>query len=90
LTALFVRRARDAAAPLLLAIAALAFGAVGVAVYTQHAWGMLPCPWCILQRIVLLLIGAVALLGLPLRGWPRLLATVGLLLLGLAGLAAAL
>jgi len=37
--------------------------AVAFAVYSQHQWGMQPCPWCILQRIVFLAIAAVALLS---------------------------
>ena len=48
----------------LLAIAALAFGAVAVALLTQHSFGMAPCPWCVLQRLIFVVIGAVALLGL--------------------------
>jgi disulfide bond formation protein DsbB len=74
-----------------LAIAVAAFGAVGIALVTQHAMDMQPCPWCVLQRLVFVAIGAVALLGLAWRS------TIGrrvmaLLLLGLcaAGIAAAL
>ncbi len=51
----------------LLAIAALAFGAVGAALVTQHAFGMEPCPWCVLQRLIFVVIGLVALLGLAWR-----------------------
>jgi protein dithiol:quinone oxidoreductase len=47
----------------LLLIAAISWGAVGFALVTQHIWNMQPCPWCILQRMVYLLIGAFALLG---------------------------
>lgn len=70
-------------APRLLAgCALLSLAAVGAALVTQHAFGMLPCPWCILQRVIFLLIAAVCGLGLLLRpGVPRAL---------LAGMAAAL
>ncbi len=51
----------------LLAIAALGFGAVGAALVTQHSFGMEPCPWCVLQRLIFVVIGIVALLGLAWR-----------------------
>jgi protein dithiol:quinone oxidoreductase len=51
----------------LLAIAALSFGAVGAALVTQHGFGMAPCPWCVLQRLIFVVIGAVSLLGLAWR-----------------------
>ena len=44
---------------LLLAIAGLSLGAVAVALWTQYALGMEPCPWCVLQRLVFV---AIALL----------------------------
>jgi disulfide bond formation protein DsbB len=44
------------------AIAAVALAAVGAALTTQHGMGMLPCPWCILQRMVFV---AIALVALP-------------------------
>lgn len=77
--------------PLLLGMALLSLGSVALALWTQHALGMEPCPWCILQRILFVLIGAVALLGLLWRGaigtWLTLLLIVAL---SLAGVAAAL
>lgn len=71
-------------------LAATCFGAVGAALVTQHAFGMQPCPWCILQRVIFVLIGLLALLSLVLgatlrRGLGALMA-----LLALAGVAAAL
>ncbi len=51
----------------LLAIAALSFGAVAVALVTQHAFDMQPCSWCVLQRLVFLVAGAIALAGLAWR-----------------------
>jgi protein dithiol:quinone oxidoreductase len=78
---------------LLIALACLA--SVGGALYAQHVHGMEPCPWCILQRIVYLLIAAVALLAAVLPGGLGARLSVGLsallvALLGLGGLAAAL
>lgn len=45
------------------AAAAACFGSVAMALVAQHRFDMQPCPWCILQRVVFLLIGAVAVLG---------------------------
>ena len=77
--------------PLLLGIAALSLGSVALALWTQHALGMEPCPWCVLQRLIFVLIGALALLGLAWRGAAGTF-VVKLLVLGLAasGVAAAL
>ena len=78
-----------------LAAAALSLGVVGAALFTQHGLGMLPCPWCVLQRLVFVVIGVMALLGAALpvgrrgRGSRRVVA--GAMLLGAAaGVAAAL
>jgi disulfide bond formation protein DsbB len=43
------------------ASAAFAFGVVGLALLLQHAFDMKPCPWCTMQRLAYLAIGAVAL-----------------------------
>lgn len=66
-------------------------GAVGIALVTQHVYDMQPCPWCVLQRLIFVLIAALAVLGLAWRS--RLGATVaaiGMDLLAAAGVAAAL
>ena len=75
----------------LLAIAALCFGAVGVALVTQHGFDMQPCPWCVLQRLIFVIIGIVALLGLAWRSMlaQRVTLFVMLLLCG-SGIAASL
>jgi protein dithiol:quinone oxidoreductase len=72
-------------------IAALAFGAVGVALVSQHVFGMLPCPWCILQRLLFLIVGLAAMVAawLPVKS-PRLVATAVVLVGCVAGAAAAL
>ena len=76
---------------LLLAIAGLSLGAVAVALWTQYALGMEPCPWCVLQRLVFV---AIALAALPALVWRRgivqWLSALLILGLSLAGVAAAL
>lgn len=73
-----------------LAIVLLSWGSVGVALFTQHRLGMEPCPWCIAQRLLYLLCGAMALLA----AWPssrsyagRLVASLFLALTALSALA---
>lgn len=46
-------------------IAVVAWGGVSVALVSQHAFGLEPCPWCIIQRLAYLLVGLFALLSLP-------------------------
>lgn len=48
--------------------AALALGAVALALVSQHVFDMQPCPWCVLQRALYV---ALALLALPAAVWPR-------------------
>lgn len=78
-------------APLLSALAVVCFGAVGLALVSQYRFDMQPCPWCTLQRLIFLLIGALALLGALVRsnGIRRVLAAGGLLL-ALCGMASAI
>jgi disulfide bond formation protein DsbB len=52
--------------------------AVGAALVSQHLYGMQPCPWCILQRVIFLAISAAATLALVLHGMARRV-TLGLL-----------
>jgi len=75
----------------LAAIALLAFGAVGAALVSQHVFEMMPCPWCVLQRVIFVAIGLVALLGLAWRSalGQRVAANLALLLAA-CGVAAAL
>ncbi len=74
----------------LLAVAVLSFGAVGLAAVAQYGFDMQPCPWCVLQRFIYLVVGALALLGALLPGLQRRL-SIGLALLGaLSGVASAL
>jgi disulfide bond formation protein DsbB len=90
-TAVLQRHAR--AVLVLIALACLV--SVGGALYAQHVWGMEPCPWCILQRILYLAVAAVALLaaGLTAGLAGRIsvaLSAVLMAALGLAGAVAAL
>src|SRR6185295_6714132 len=77
---------------LLFALIFLAgFAAVGAALVSQHAYGMEPCPWCVLQRLIFVAIGAFGLLGLVWRGPAGARVAGGVvLLLAAAGLVAAL
>lgn len=77
---------------LLLAASGFAgLAAVGAALVAQHRFGMQPCPWCVLQRLIFLVITAVALLGaLPRARAAQRIAGALTVLLGAAGGAAAL
>ena len=80
---------RDRSALWLLAVAAAALAALAGALVSQHVYGMQPCSWCVLQRLITLVIALVALLGLLLPGLRR-VAGGGVLLLSAGGVAAAL
>jgi disulfide bond formation protein DsbB len=76
---------------LLGGVAAAALSSVGFALYTQYAWDMQPCPWCVLQRAIFVAISLMALLGLLWRSpLGRRVAAGLVLLLGCGGVAAAL
>ena len=82
-------------ARLFLAAAALSLGVVAAALVTQHVLGMLPCPWCVLQRLIFVVIATLALMGAALSAVTRApiarRVAAGLMLLGaVAGAAAAL
>lgn len=73
---------------LLIAMCAMAFGALALALVGQHLHDMRPCPWCVLQRLIYIAIGVVALVGA--LSALRKPAAVLALLLALSGMAAAL
>jgi disulfide bond formation protein DsbB len=82
---------RPAAQPVFAASAGVALAAVAAAVYTQVQWGMQPCPWCVLQRVIFVAIALATLPGLLLRhSITRSLSAVLMLLLAAAGAASAL
>ena len=73
----------------LLAVAVLCGASIGLALLAQYRFGMEPCPYCILQRLLYAAIGVLALIGAFMPGVLRkLLAFVGLLLSACAAAAA--
>ncbi|MDH1303567.1 disulfide bond formation protein B [Achromobacter sp. GD03932] len=75
---------------LLRLIALFCFGAVGLALVSQHVFDMPPCAWCVMQRLIYLVIGLIALVG-GFGGGRALTRLCGALaaLLSLGGIAAA-
>lgn len=71
--------------------ALLSLAALAAALVAQHGFDIRPCPWCVMQRGVFLLIALVAGLGWLLQrvGVIRLLSLALSLLLSLAGMASA-
>ena len=74
----------------LAGIAAVTAASVGLALYAQHVLGMQPCPWCILQRLVYCVIALLAAAGALLPAPGRRAAGALVVLLSVAGAAAAL
>ena len=75
----------------LIGIAGVSLAAVALALVSQHAFDMQPCPWCVLQRLIFGLIALVALAGLAAPSVTgRRSVAFGLLLLCGAGIAAVL
>ncbi len=74
-----------------LAIAGLCFAALAAALVTQHVFDMQPCPWCVLQRLIFVVIGLIALLA---WAWPSAWGTriggAAMALFAFGGVAAAL
>lgn len=71
----------------LIAVGAAADGSVALALVLQHVADMQPCAWCVLQRLIYLVIGSLALVA---AFTPRSGARRTWMLLGLAGCAAGL
>jgi disulfide bond formation protein DsbB len=76
---------------LLGASAVVSFAALGAALVSQHVYGIEPCPWCVLQRLIFTVIAAVALIGLLVRPgrWQRVVGGA-MMLLAVEGIVAAL
>ena len=73
------------------AMAVACVAAVAAALVSQHAFGMEPCPWCVLQRLVFVAIALACGLGLAWRSATgRRIGAALALLLALGGMAAAL
>ena len=73
------------------AIALASVGAVAAALVSQHVYGMEPCPWCVLQRLIFVAIAIVAAIGVVWRSRAgRWTIGLGTMVLADAGIAAAL
>ena len=71
-------------------VALLALGSLATALTAQYMFDMQPCPWCILQRLIYIVVAVLALAGAFMSGRKRQFA-IGLALLGtLSGIASAL
>jgi disulfide bond formation protein DsbB len=68
---------------LLVLIAVLSLGAVGLALISQYMFDMQPCAWCVLQRLIYLALAVVCLVG---AFGGRVLAKVGAALAALLSL----
>ena len=76
---------------LLLTVVSLACAAsVGLALVAQHRYGMEPCPWCILQRMLFVLLAVLGLFAAALPSLGRRLLSGVALLGAMSGMAAAL
>jgi protein dithiol:quinone oxidoreductase len=74
----------------LAAIALLSLGAVAAALVSQHIYDMQPCPWCVLQRAIFVVIALACMLGLLWRSAAGRVVSASLIfLLASSGLAAA-
>ena len=74
----------------LVGVAVLAFGAVAAALVAQYQFDMQPCVWCVLQRLIYLVVGVLALVGAFFDNRVR-RGAIGLaLLVALCGVASAL
>lgn len=71
--------------------ALISVAAMAIALVSQHLYDMQPCAWCVLQRLLFVVIAAACLLGLLWRGLAgRRAAATLVLLTAAAGVAAAL
>ena len=90
---LFIDRRDTRSVRLLVAIGLLSLGALLIALVSQHGFDIEPCPWCVMQRVVVMAIIMVAFVGaLIARGLPRLgpiVAALLLLILSTCGVLAA-
>ena len=82
------RRLRQRSRPALLLMALVCTAAVAAALVSQHRFDMLPCPWCILQRLIFILIALIGFAGAGLAALTRPAAAL-ITLLSTAGAAAA-
>lgn len=83
-------RMRLRAPQVLTAVALLALAAVASAVTAQYVFDMQPCPWCVLQRLIYIVVAVLALVGAFAAGGARQAATSLALMGSISGIAAAL
>jgi disulfide bond formation protein DsbB len=82
---------KPSASQLFAALVAVPLAAVGAALVSQHVFGMLPCPWCVLQRLIFVCIALLALPALVLRAkLVRRIAAGLIVLLAASGVASSL
>ena len=93
LPSMFADKRAHLAARVMLAIGLGSLLSLSIALIAQHGFGIEPCAWCIVQRMTVILVAAVALASVLLaRVQPRAAPIVGALLAGalsVAGLVAA-
>ena len=83
------RTSRTTAA-LLWGMAAACAVALGLALLAQHVWDMRPCPWCVLQRAIFVVIGVLCAVAAVVRAPVVRVPLAALsMLLALSGIAAA-
>ena len=82
--------ARFGATQRLYAVAILCLLGVAVALGAQYGFDMRPCPWCILQRLLFVLVAVLCVVAAWLRGGPRVALGGIAVLLAACGIAAAL
>ena len=81
---------RGSSVPWLAAMALLSLGALAAALVSQHVYDMQPCPWCVLQRGIFVVIALACALGLLWRSAAGRVASSSLIfLLAASGVAAA-
>jgi protein dithiol:quinone oxidoreductase len=71
---------------LLMLTALLSFGAVGIALVLQYQFDMRPCPWCTLQRLAYVCIGALALICLIIPYTTSRILSLAVILCALSGI----
>jgi len=77
-------------ARLLWGMAAACAVALALALLAQYVWDMRPCPWCVLQRAIFVLIGVLCAVAAAVRSRAVRVPLAALsMLLALAGIAAA-
>jgi disulfide bond formation protein DsbB len=74
----------------LVVVAVLALAAFATGLVSQHVFNMQPCAWCVLQRLIYLVIAVFALVAAASGGLARRVTSCVALLAALSGIAAAL